>query len=378
LSAFLSYVKDEHKMEEPKLYTIITDILQQPCDRERVEDDYVFREALHKNEFYVFEGGKGRGSPKKGRDGLPLMVITSIPYRGRGAPGSARSPPGSGSSPGSTKRTLQRAMRAVVKDRDRRCVITGTEEKLGSECENCHIIAVDEDVRRLDVLFVKMLEISLKPTDWAWIQPLLEEQTEYVHLISPFCTRAARFHSLLLGCACARIDSPDNLEKYFKLKVDIADRNPYDPRLGLFCLKFFNNPIQYGEVYFETTTDPTKVRIHFETNFKVRMPPELQSFDGAFLLYPGSDADRQSMGFDESTLETRRRQWPPKIIFDLHRLVLAQWGRANQARKRDEEEEQQRKREGEAETQSKKREKKRKAADIEAGNVDPSRISEWR
>ena len=123
----------------------------------------------------------------------------------------------------------------------------------------------------------------------------------------------------------------------FRLEYDVADINPYDQRLGLLCLHMFNNAIQYGQVYFETADWPN-VTIRFDAAFKKRLTKPQQKPDGRQLHLPGSKFDRKIPGFDGKLVHVRMAQWPSKRTFDLHRFVLAPWGRAIKEKNRMEKE----------------------------------------
>ena len=88
-------------------------------------------------------------------------------------------------------------------------------------------------------------------------------------------------------------------------------------------------PIENGQVTFQTTEDPLKVIIRLNPAFKEGIArPEHREVDGKFLVHAGSEEDRQVAGFDQNKVAQRQRNWPPKIVFDLHRLVLAPWASA--------------------------------------------------
>ena len=188
LADFLAYVRERHTMQTPKAYItthILTTSGEHVWDREKVDDDLF--QSFQDREFYVFEGANGKDSPLKGRNGPPLIVDTRFvsTNRGRGSPKSS-SGSGSGSVISANRSsTLSSAMREAVMTRDRYCVISGDMHRLGSECENCHIIALDENVRRLDPMWYGILKGTLEETDdWKWIEPLLVPRVGYVsHLL---------------------------------------------------------------------------------------------------------------------------------------------------------------------------------------------------
>lgn len=188
--AFLTYVKDQHEMKEPKLYTLVRDELGEPYDRMKVTDDREFQAALQlRKQLFLYEGANIKGvSPRKGKDGLPLMVTTTfsrpVLYNRRGSPSSrSGSSSPSSTSPPSRTRALQNLMANHVSERDRgHCVITSMASSVEIPCNNCHVIAAGEDVRKLDADYVKTLKHEiLDDTEWTLVQPYLVQAAEYAN-----------------------------------------------------------------------------------------------------------------------------------------------------------------------------------------------------
>ena len=166
-------------MKEPKLYYVVTNELGEPYDRVKLLDDREFQGALQlRNQLFLYEGAKGE-SPRKGKDGLPLYVRTSL----RPMPSLVTA----GSSSSSPSRNLQQLLADQVKARDReRCVITGISNKK-ELCHACHILAKDEKSRRIPVESFEKVKRQLSAAEYSMMQPWLS-QTESVHLILCSCS----------------------------------------------------------------------------------------------------------------------------------------------------------------------------------------------
>ena len=194
LDAFLTYAKSQHKMKEPKVYYVVTNELGEPYDRVKVLDDREFQSALQlRNQLFLYEGAKGE-SPRKGKDGLPLYIRTSL------RPMASLDPAGSSSS--SPSRRLQQLLADQVRTRDRdRCVITGVSNKK-ELCHACHILAKDERSRRIPTEFVERMKHDLSAADYSKVQPWLSP-TESVHLIlHSYCAKLALSHRLCVPFVC--------------------------------------------------------------------------------------------------------------------------------------------------------------------------------
>ena len=194
LDAFLTYAKSQHKMKEPKLYYVVTNELGEPYDRVKVLDDKEFQGALQlRNQLFLYEGAKGE-SPRKGKDGLPLYVRTSLrPMLSLDTAGSSSSSP---------SRRLQQLLADQVKARDRdRCVITGVSNKK-ELCHACHILAKDEKSRRIPIAFFEKLKRQLSAAEYRMMQPWLSP-TESVHLTPCSCpAKLALSHQLCIPFVC--------------------------------------------------------------------------------------------------------------------------------------------------------------------------------
>jgi hypothetical protein len=194
LDAFVSYVKSQHKMKEPKLYTVVKDESGEPYDRVKIMNDREFQGALQlRRQLFLYEGAK-RESPRKGKDGLPMYVKTTLrPMVPLDSAGSSSSSP---------SRRLQQLLADQVKARDRdRCVITGVSNKK-ELCHACHILAKDERSRRIPTEFVERMKRDLSAADYSKVQPWLSP-TESVHLIlHSYCAKLALSHQLCLPFVC--------------------------------------------------------------------------------------------------------------------------------------------------------------------------------
>ena len=194
LDAFLAYVKSQHEMKEPRLYTVVRDESGEPYDRVKIMKDREFQGALQlRKQLFLFEGAKGE-SPLKGKDGLPLYVRTSLrPMMPLDT---------AGSSSGSPSRRLQQLLADQVKARDRdRCVITGVSNKK-ELCHACHILAKDERSRRIPTEFIEKMKHDLSAADYSMVQPWLSP-TESVHLIlCVCCPKLALSHRLCGAFEC--------------------------------------------------------------------------------------------------------------------------------------------------------------------------------
>ena len=105
----------------------------------------------------------------------------------------------------------------------------------------------------------------------------------------------------------------------------------YDPRIGLFCQTRFNGPIQRGLVWFQTYPDEEKVTVHFDPRLYEEVDKkEYEDFDTKEIRRPDADADPNFPADSEITDDeksSRLLNWPPNIVFDLHRLVLVPYER---------------------------------------------------
>lgn len=104
---------------------------------------------------------------------------------------------------------------------------------------------------------------------------------------------------------------------------------PYDPRIGLFCHARFNKPIEKGLVWFQTYPKEEKVTVHFHPKLydDQDMDEEVDRvFDNKEIRRPDAAADPAFPADSEITDDQKVSfllLWPPKIVFDLLRLVLA-------------------------------------------------------
>ena len=141
----------------------------------KVMDDKEFQCTLQlRDQLFLYDGAKGE-SPRKGKDGLPLYVRTSL--RPMLSPGTA------GSSSSSPSRHLQQLLADQVKTRDReRCVITGKSNK-EEMCHACRILAKDEKSRRIPIEFFEKLKRQLSAADYRMVQPSLSPTESVPHTL---------------------------------------------------------------------------------------------------------------------------------------------------------------------------------------------------
>lgn len=193
---------------------------------------------------------------------------------------------------------------------------------------------------------------------------------------SPVCREVAdqpliHDHSLCSLClfVCVCVYMCVNSQRYFELKLPFVDDNVYDSRLGLYCLGFFNDPIENGLVWFQrSSVHPEEVEVHFDQEFKAHLPEKYHAFDGAFIRRPDSISDQALPGYERLSADERAKRvqrWPPDIVFDLHRLVLARWGRLKwqgtiQAKRTAEAKKQQKRKSGEGQQQQGRGERKKR------------------
>jgi ribonuclease E len=99
----------------------------------------------------------------------------------------------------------------------------------------------------------------------------------------------------------------------------------------LFCQTRFNGPIERGLVWFQTYPDEEKVTVHFDRRLYEEVDEKVYGdFDTKEIRRPDADADPDFPADSEITDDeksSRLLNWPPKILFDLHRLVLAPFER---------------------------------------------------
>jgi hypothetical protein len=84
-------------------------------------------------------------------------------------------------------------------------------------------------------------------------------------------------------------------------------------------------------VWFQTYSDEEKVTVHFDPRLYEEVDEkDYGDFDTKEIRRPDADADPDFPADSEITDDeksSRLLNWPPKIVFDLHRLVLAPFER---------------------------------------------------
>jgi len=224
----------------------------------------------------LYEGAKGQ-SPRKGKDELPLYIKTTLrPIPVETAASSSSSP-----------RHSQQHLADLVKARDRnRCVITGASNTMKA-CHACHILAKDERSRRIPTEFFEKIKQKLSAAEYKTVQPWL----------TPSDTNCL---------------------------VNFRNVGPYEPRIALYCRDGYDW-IEDGKVWFQPSADgdgalrfrragcqirEETLQIRWCSHRRPDAPPEGEA--------ARSKVDAQAW------LES----WPPRRVFDLHRLVLAPYRRS--------------------------------------------------
>jgi hypothetical protein len=99
----------------------------------------------------------------------------------------------------------------------------------------------------------------------------------------------------------------------------------YDPKVALYCVEPFNSWIEQGVVWFQTYPHDKKVTVHFDPDDHDEKVEQYRHYEGTVIRRPDAPPDPAFNETARSQAEIERwlLNWPPRIVFDLHRLVLA-------------------------------------------------------
>ena len=317
---------NKHGMTTPNVYKIYKDFYGEP-EREKIDSETLFQMAVIAQEvLYLYDGGPGKHTPPKGKDGLPLSIRTKGLAAARVSMESSASP--TSGSPSSSKHQADVMMgQVMIRDRSR-CVITNVHTRK-EKGQNCHIVVRDFHSRKLPLEFVEILKEKLTADEWAEVDPLLTPYEYEQQHCNTVIKRICHDPRIVLS-SCALLPPSPVCSHYYQVEIP-CHFTQYDPRIGLFCQTRFNGPIQRGLVWFQTYPDEERVTVHFDPRLYEEVDrKDYEDFDTKEIRRPDADADPNLPADSEITDDeksSRLLNWPPKIVFDLHRLVLVPYER---------------------------------------------------
>ena len=117
--------------------------------------------------------------------------------------------------------------------------------------------------------------------------------------------------------------------------VNFPNVGAYEPRIALYCREEFNDWIEDGKIWFQPSADDSKVTVHFDPDEQdVKFVKRRSKFDGVPIRRPDAPPDAGEAARSPVDAQAWLESWPPRRVFDLHRLVLAPYRRSEERKEK--------------------------------------------